>query len=406
MSPLKTFQLVSVPFAVFALSACQAEPPPPVLYATRDSAGITIVENAAPVWGDGEGWTLTEYPVLTIGTAVGSPEYAFQDVRGAVGMPDGSIVVADRGAQHLQWYDSLGQHLRTLGRKGEGPGEFEGLIWCFRVGDSVLAFDERLQRTVLFGPDGSQVRTVRLEGGPGMVRGVFGDGSVLMSSVIDRAGSRALGYQRPNRVVLRLDSQGRHLDSLPTFPDDEVLIQQLRFGSGGSGFGLMPPPFGRKSVFAVRGNSFVAGAQNREEIGSYSSAGALQTLLRWPGEDRLVTQSLIDRRRENELGGIEDPDTRRRIEGLMADEVYPDSLPAHGRILFDGAGNLWVESYRMRGSGVVPWRVFDSQLRWLGSVEVPQGLMVYEVGEDYLLGMSWDEMEVEYIKLFGLLKAG
>ena len=34
----------------------------------RDSAGVTIVTNLGPQWGEGEGWRLTESPVFDLGS--------------------------------------------------------------------------------------------------------------------------------------------------------------------------------------------------------------------------------------------------------------------------------------------------------------------------------------------------
>ena len=41
----------------------------------RDSAGIEIVENIAPAWTEGDGWRLSDEPVLTIGVLEGREEY-------------------------------------------------------------------------------------------------------------------------------------------------------------------------------------------------------------------------------------------------------------------------------------------------------------------------------------------
>lgn len=40
--------------------------------------------------------------------------------------------------------------------------------------------------------------------------------------------------------------------------------------------------------------------------------------------------------------------------------------------------------------------------RVLGFVETPDRLEIFEIGEDYILGRSWDEMYVEYVQLWAL----
>ncbi len=38
----------------------------------------------------------------------------------------------------------------------------------------------------------------------------------------------------------------------------------------------------------------------------------------------------------------------------------------------------------------------------LGFVETPEGLLIYDIGEDYILGRVTDEMDVEFIQLWAL----
>jgi hypothetical protein len=50
------------------------------------------------------------------------------------------------------------------------------------------------------------------------------------------------------------------------------------------------------------------------------------------------------------------------------------------------------------------WSVFDPDQVWLGCVTIPRGLEVYEIGSDYILWRATDEMEVERILVFELVK--
>jgi len=40
--------------------------------------------------------------------------------------------------------------------------------------------------------------------------------------------------------------------------------------------------------------------------------------------------------------------------------------------------------------------------RVLGFVETPGGLSIFEIGEDYILGSTTDEVDVEYVQLWEL----
>ena len=79
-----------------------------------------------------------------------------------------------------------------------------------------------------------------------------------------------------------------------------------------------------------------------------------------------------------------------------------DFLPAHGALFADALGYLYVEDYRLPGEEVPTFNVFDPQGRLTGRLQLPAGLQVLEVGEDYLLGLYRDELDVEYLRLYAL----
>src|SRR5687768_11386295 len=89
----------------------------------RDSAGISIVENPEPAWTADQVEMLDSTPALIIGNRDGDP-YHFTYITGAVRYPDGTVVVADLRSANLRYFDSSGTYLKTVGRPGEGPGDF------------------------------------------------------------------------------------------------------------------------------------------------------------------------------------------------------------------------------------------------------------------------------------------
>jgi hypothetical protein len=82
----------------------------------------------------------------------------------------GDIVVGPRGTLWVKQaqdraivvYDSAGQKLHVVGRRGSGPGEFQTVTTVGLSGDQVWAFDKTLGRVSFFERDGSIARTDRL----------------------------------------------------------------------------------------------------------------------------------------------------------------------------------------------------------------------------------------------------
>ena len=50
------------------------------------------------------------------------------------------------------------------------------------------------------------------------------------------------------------------------------------------------------------------------------------------------------------------------------------------------------------------WMVFSPDGHLLGRVEVPRGLRIAEIGDDYLLGVQRDEFDVPYVLRFRLVE--
>ena len=94
-----------------ALGACEGE----ATVATanvRDSLGIRIVEHPAAL--DLPLWTLEAEPEALIGRVDDAdPAQQFSQIRGAVRLSDGRIVVGDWGSREARYYDASGTALTS-----------------------------------------------------------------------------------------------------------------------------------------------------------------------------------------------------------------------------------------------------------------------------------------------------
>ncbi|HYH79383.1 MAG TPA: hypothetical protein VEX86_06290 [Longimicrobium sp.] len=138
-----------------------------------------MAENAAPAWKDGRGWRFAPAPSAIIGESEGAPEYPLGHVAGALILSDTLVVVGDRGSAQIRYFSPRGIHLRTLGRTGDGPGEFRRIDWIGARGDTVVVWDSFAARATLLKPDGTVARTVPVPAAAGDVYpslGLLGDG--------------------------------------------------------------------------------------------------------------------------------------------------------------------------------------------------------------------------------------
>lgn len=83
-------------------------------------------------------------PTLIIGRE-DDPDHEFLGISAAHRLPNGEFAIADR-LPAVRLFDAGGRLVRTLGREGEGPGEFRRVTGLFQAGDTLTVFDSNLQR--------------------------------------------------------------------------------------------------------------------------------------------------------------------------------------------------------------------------------------------------------------------
>lgn len=373
----------------------------------RDSAGITIVENSAARWLDGEGWRLSPEPSVDIGVVEGAPEYQLFRAWDAARMSDGRIVVANRGTQELRVYDADGTYRRSIGGEGQGPGEFRGVSWVeVAEGDTILAFDTRLRRLSVFGPGGEFVRSAMLrqpdESGFPRPVGHTADGSLIVSAGrVFGPGGVEDGASRDPVTYMRYTMDGELRDTIARLPGQESFVQTMD-----RGFTVTSLAFGRSPRAAVHRDRIYYGASDTYEIAVYTASGEIERLIRKAHENLPVTADDIERYRQRQLENASNDDWRTRLERMIAEMPIPETMPAYSNVEVDAAGNLWVAHYRRPGDDQPRWDVFDPDGRWLGVVETPPRFTVNEIGADYVLGRWVDEFDVEHIRLYELTKTG
>jgi hypothetical protein len=375
---------------------------PPVV---RDSVGITIVENLGPAWTRTSRWRLAGSPSMSLGEPA-DPNYAFSRVVGAARLQNGSIVVANGGTQELRWYDRAGSFQTSV-----GGGTFTNIEWIGQFeSNTIVVFDFGNLRLSSFGLDGELKETgdlvVTFQASPSSVKGIFSDSAVLAirdvrswAPVMIRSGDVRDGLVRGPAAAFRYDINGNFINSLGSYQGAERIFTRGRTNI----VRVTSRPFGRNAVFAVSGDRYYVGMQDRFEIEVHNPHGDLSAILRLARESVPVTDADVNRYKLSRLAGVHERERADRQNQLDA-LPFPETMPAYGAIITDSEGNLWVPDYRPFGDEPVRWTVFDSQNRMLGTVETSQDLTVQEIGSDYVVGTYTDEDDQVSVRLYELLK--
>ncbi len=398
--------LVAVALAA-PLMACGGEAGSPGAV-IRDSAGVQIVENTDFAWPDGQGWRLSDDPALDIGVLDGDSMYQLYQVAGALKLDDGRIVVANAGSYELRFYNSEGTFLKAAGRKGGGPGEFGGMLWIQSyAGDSLIIYDWRNRRVSFFDDEGNFGRSFQLKflaqgGGFPIYTGIFPDQSLMVAvQEFLMSGEMKTELRRDTVVYLRTDSEGELIDTLGCLPGGEVYtnVDEDRAVAG-------VRPFGRYPQQVVSGKGFYYGSSDAYEIAFYDMKGKLKRIIRRAQPLLRVTAEDIELHKQQQIEEAEAEGASQMIEHLMATVPFPETMPPYSEFRTDLHDNLWVADYRRPGDDQPTWTIFDPSGQMLGVVVTPERFTIHQIGVDFVLGRWSDEMDVEHVRLFSLIKSG
>ena len=124
--------------------------------------GVVIVKNPKePLYETAEFNIVQD---LKIGQQAGKPEYMFSQITSLEVDAKGDIYAAESKENHIRVFDKKGVYLRTVGRPGQGPGEFTfpRHVHVNPAGE-IMATDEGSRSVKVFSPDGTYLRQYLLK---------------------------------------------------------------------------------------------------------------------------------------------------------------------------------------------------------------------------------------------------
>jgi hypothetical protein len=388
---------------VLVLADCGSDGEAPA-FQLRDSLGIQIAESHRPAWEGGSDWSIGTQPSLRLGVVDGDPTQQLDGVTGLVRLGDGTVVVGDGGSQEIRFFDPAGNPTTIAGGKGEGPGEFTGLSGLGAApGGSIWAYDFSLRRITWLNRAGEVEDLVSLDPQPPTLNSVgpLSDGTFVLKQLWGAAevsGARETGIRRDPVAFVRFDAEGALVDTLGLFPGRELFLTDE------NGRVVMnTPPIGRNSVGALWEGGVVVGTQDGFELVGYGSGGEPHTIVRIPGWDLTLDPGELEGYIQSRLDAVPSerrPGLRQELEAMPT----PENKPAYGEMLADEAGNLWVGEWTPYPQIPQRWTVLDRSGRWLGEMVMPKRFFPFAIGEDWVLGVETDDMDVEFVVLYPLSK--
>jgi hypothetical protein len=349
-------------------------------------------------------WIVDRTPILDVPGMSTTGTLTFGYAAGGTRLSNGGLLIADRAENSVRVLDTNGKLVRSVGRTGDGPGEFQHIIWAGRCGsDSLLVWDLRRRQVTMIGSRGTIARQFAVPTGD-TAQTPFQFSCSPRGTIAYRSGPRRMqgppNPLNPNIVgvsaaVYRITPDGAIAQRLGDIPAGEVVATVSPSGGRGSA----PRPLGRTAFVAALDDAVAISSADSALVtivrsGGQASRHALPIPLRAPtraefDEAVQATASMIP-------AGI-----REAIAEQLAAFPVPERLPAISALFVDSEGLLWVQT-TPSGGKTLDFLVIQGNGNIVARAQIPLGLMIFEIGRDYVLGSYTDASDEMHVAMYRL----
>lgn len=289
---------------------------------------------------------------------------------------EGRVYIVDGSRMTIHVFDEDGNYLTSLGRSGQGPGEFSAMQLktpVFRDGTQLYVYDSGLRRmniysfeslsssgTIVFNQESLTHVDIQL-GFPPYPVSIRRDGNFVI------AFQEGYFHQSPGRVdsnrtmYYLMDESGQILHSkgvlFTTYVKPLVEIRQ-NFSS--------PHYFSRRTLMDISDDDHIYSAWSEEFlVEKYDPEGNYIQAFYYPYTNREVSRQDVNER-------ISD----RFSESLRNSDSLPDTWPALYALFVDDENRIWV-STNSDNEDLRNWWILSDKGELLGHIEYPSGETTY-----------------------------
>jgi hypothetical protein len=303
---------------------------------TDEVDGVTVVKNPKePIYGE-DVFSLEEE--LSIKEVEGREEYIFSLIRSIAVDNRERIFVLDIKEANMKVFDRDGNYIRTIGTKGQGPGEMIRPLFLFISSQNeIIIHDQAQRRMIYYSSDGNQIKSV--SSSKVFIRSISLDseGNFIADIFIRKPKERLL-------ALCKFDSDFNNLRSYVSYPDP---------WSGQTANNLFVPYL----CWAVdKNDNIIYGYTDKYEFNVLNPEGNLIRKI-----IRKYTPLKISRDEKKML--IE------QHKNIPFKLDIPKYYPPHDGLMLDDEGRIFVQTYKQPEDGRgFYYDVFDPEGRYIANI--------------------------------------
>ena len=346
----KQIILISLFIFIFLAISCSEESSYPIRTEIIDEVKV-IINPEYP--RDGQ-VTYQLEEELSIGEEEVDENYMFNQPRSVKVSEDGSIYVLDGRDICIKVYDRQGKFQRTIGRQGQGPGEFSSGFLYFDIGSDgkIYIMDCRNSCVIIMDKDGDFIHSYRLPGR------LYGEMKTDKNNFIYF--ERTFTDEEMIKMSIhRYNSNGDEILNYGTFKIVQPVIKKQTKTSSSTSTSR----FAATTVWTVdQEGKLYAGFGDKYQIGVYNPNGSLSF----------------------KFGRDYPPIPSKNKDGTPLSPKYVGVFNIRtSHWFFDENGNIWIETPSKEDIEEIVYDIFSSEGIYLKSTHIKYRILHFKDGKVY-----------------------
>lgn len=314
--------------------------------------GMTIIRNPKePVKKPGAPSSLVLIQDLCIGDSADDENYMFSEIGSVMVDVEEDIIVIDSKEVVIKVFDKTGKHLRTFGKRGGGPGEFNTAARIvLKGGKDIVVLDRGNNRLSYYSKEGQCLKEIHL--------GKY--------SSISRAKPDSRGYIYADTMTVDGDTG---IYEIIKFDPELNMIETLARAEQIRKFPEVNPVPEWFMYMVMEDDRFIWGRNTKYELTIHDPEGRPVKKIIKDYDPVKITKKEQERIIEERFRGLEIPDVIKL--------VFPKSYPPFYYFICDDIGRIYVRTQRENKQGDLEWDVFDKEGIYILSFFLPSEELLY-----------------------------
>jgi len=326
----------------------------------EEKGGVIVVKNPKEPMYSKDAFSLEEE--LSIGEMKGKEEYMFSQLRAIAVDEEERIYVLDTKEAHVKVFDKNGDHIKTVGKKGQGPGEMNlPFSICITSQNEIMVQDLNNHRLMFFSPDGSFIKSLSTAK------------IIIVGSRIDSKGNiiGIVSITGPEKQAIELRKFDSNLNYLFSFRSTSLPGRTPAYN-----------PFKPELCWAVsREDNIICGYPDVYEFELFNSEGKVIRKVIKDFKPLKITRKEIEAK-------------KKRLPGPMRLDV-PQYHSAYQNLSIDEEGRIFVQTWgKVKGGKGFYYDVFDSEGKYISKIPLKVRPQVWKENKLYTIEEDEDGFQI------------